>query len=182
MTYVTHFTKSVHVMFRPGPYNVTDGKVDEMTALRRLEMERSCYTANKIKVILRSKWRRILPGRTNAEQNAQQAAEDAAADEGGPDEAQLERLEALLAGAHEGYHHPHGDRAQPHVQQRVGGRALLPEGERAVPRPRPIHVVFVRAAAVRRVVNLFTPKKLGSLASTFTSTSPKVLSDSGRTL
>lgn len=95
-----------------------------------------------------------VPGRTDAQHDSEQAAEDAAGDERGSDEAQLERLEALLARAHEGDHHADGHRAQPDVEQRVGRRALVAEGER--------HLVLVRAgAAERRVVDLPNSSKEG---------------------
>jgi len=63
--------------------------------------------------------------RTEAQHDADSATAHADGDHAGPDEPELDRLEALLAGAHERDDQAQRHRAQSHVQQRVGRRALL---------------------------------------------------------
>jgi len=64
-------------------------------------------------------------GRAEAQHYAHYAAARAYRYHAGPDEPQLHRFEALLAGAHERYDQAQCHRAKAHVQQRVGHRALL---------------------------------------------------------
>jgi len=64
-------------------------------------------------------------GWTEAQHYADRAAAHADRYHAGPDEPQLDRFETLLAGAHERYDQAQRHRAQAHVQQRVGRRALL---------------------------------------------------------
>lgn len=64
-------------------------------------------------------------GRTEAQHYANRATAHADSYHAGPDEPQLHRFETFLAGAHERYDKAQRYRAQAHVQQRVGRRALL---------------------------------------------------------
>jgi len=63
--------------------------------------------------------------RTEAQHYADRATAHADRYHAGPDEPQLDRFEALLAGAHERYDQAQRYRTQAHVQQRVGRHALL---------------------------------------------------------
>lgn len=68
-------------------------------------------------------------GGARAKEYANQATEEAAGDERGTDEAQLEGLEAFLAGAHEEDDAADGGGAQADVEQRVGSGALVVHAE-----------------------------------------------------
>jgi len=85
--------------------------------------------------------------RTEAQHDADGATAHADGNHAGPDEPELDRLEALLAGAHERDDQAQRHRAQSHVQQRVGRRALL----QLVQSP----VRAVTAAERQGVVDLF---------------------------
>lgn len=87
-------------------------------------------------------------GRTEAQHYADRATAHADGDHAGPDEPQLHRLEALLAGADERDDQAQRHRAQAHVQQRVGRRALLQLVQPAV------RAVAAGAAERQRVVDL----------------------------
>jgi len=54
--------------------------------------------------------------RTEAQHNADSTTAHADGDHAGPDEPELDRLEALLTGANERYDQAQRHRAQPHVQ------------------------------------------------------------------
>lgn len=94
-------------------------------------------------------------GRTEAQCDAQRAAARADSYHAGPDEPQLDRLKAFLTSAHERDDQTQRYRAQAHVQQRVGYRALLQFVQppvRAVARERQCIVNLQNAAIDKRCI------------------------------
>lgn len=71
-------------------------------------------------------------GGARAKQHPYEAAEETTGNQRGPDESQLECLEAFLAGAHEEDDAADGGGAQADVKQGIGGGALVVYAEEVV--------------------------------------------------